>query len=94
MVESEDMSIDEFFGDSIKSRDLLPNEKIDFFKKNYPIYKEGVLDFKNIKEGTIEYQFVSKGMDDYYNYIMRCFEIVESINKNKDNKSKSLFLSV
>lgn len=98
MVESEDMdedmSIEEFFGNSMKSKNLSPEERIRFFKNNFSLYKEGVFDNKNIKKGTSEYEFVSKGMDDYYNYIMRCFEIVDSYKRDNDNKSRSLFLTI
>lgn len=98
IVESEDMdediSIDEFFKDSLILKELSIKERIELFKKYYNVYKEGVFDKKNIKEDTLEHKYVSKGMDDYHNYIMRCFEIVDSYKRDNDNKSRSLFLSI
>lgn len=93
--EKDDMTVEEFFEDSYKMKELVPLERLELFKKYYPLYKEGILEYKGIKEGTEEYKFVSKGMDAYNNFIIGCFEIMASfIDEELKRKSRNLLFTI
>ena len=81
--------------DSYVVDELSIPDRIKFSKEYFPVYLDGILNAKNIKEGTTEYIFLSKGMVDYFSYIIYQYE--ETYNflyKDFLRNSKNLTLNI
>ncbi|MBO6195114.1 MAG: hypothetical protein J6O56_02065 [Bacilli bacterium] len=92
-----ELTVDEFFKDSYEVKDLLPKERIALFKKYYPLYKKGILEYKciNKDDNPVEFEYVSKGMDDYNQYITSSLEIMHNIIENDmKRKSKNMIFTI
>lgn len=49
-------------------------ERLALSKEYYPVYKEGILKAKKLKEDSPSYKMVSEGMDDYNSYVTNLYE--------------------
>lgn len=81
--------------DAYKMEDLSIRDRIKFSKEYFPIYVDGIINNKGIKEGTKEYEYLSKGMFDYFSYIIYQYE--ETFNffyKEFLRNSKNLTLNL
>ena len=96
-TDEDEITVDEFFADSYEMKNLLPKERIDLFKEYYQYFKNGVLKNKNISKDNnpLEYEFVSKGMDAYNQFITGSFELMYEFSSEQfKRKSKNFLLSI
>lgn len=73
---------------------LSPIKRIELLDKYFPIYLNGILKYKNVKN-KIEYQMIKKGAYRYFNYMKNIFyDAYEFILEEKKRNSKNLLLTI
>lgn len=93
--EEEEIEEETFKDEFFNVDDLSITDRILFSKKYYPIYKEGLLIHKGIKEDSKEYSMVSQGMDDQFYFMMNLYENTYNLLvKDFIKRSKNLSLGI
>ena len=89
--EDEDVEEEKYYN-NLKT--LSPIKRIELLDKYFPIYLNGILKYKNVKN-KIEYQMIKKGAYRYFNYMKNIFyDAYEFILEEKKRNSKNLLLTI